>query len=63
MARIVATAIVAVALSLATPRLAGAEVADVKLALQNGSNYLPLIVMQTCSPKSASPRTTKTLMA
>lgn len=28
-------------------RLAGAEVADVKLALQNGSNYLPLIVMQS----------------
>jgi len=38
MARIVATAIVALALSLAVPRLAGAEVSDVKLALQNGSN-------------------------
>jgi NitT/TauT family transport system substrate-binding protein len=47
MVRIFATAIVAVALSLASPRLAGAEVADVKLALQNGSNYLPLIVMQS----------------
>ena len=46
MARILATAILAIGLALAGSRLAGAEVGEVKLALQNGSNYLPLLVMQ-----------------
>ena len=48
MTRSVATALIAIAmaLSLTCARLAAAEVAEVKLALQNGSNYLPLMVMQ-----------------
>src|SRR5262245_47372562 len=46
MARILATAILAIGCMLAGLRLAVAEVGEVKLALQNGSNYLPLIVMQ-----------------
>lgn len=46
MTRIFATAMVAVGLSFLAPRLADAEVREVKLVLQNGSNYLPLMVMQ-----------------
>lgn len=46
MTRIFATAMVAVGLSVVAPRLAEAEVPEVKLVLQNGSNYLPLMVMQ-----------------
>jgi len=46
MARILATIILALGLTLAGARLAGAEVGDVRIALQNGSNYLPLMVMQ-----------------
>ena len=46
MTRIFATAMVAVGLSVLAPRLADAEVPEVKLVLQNGSNYLPLMVMQ-----------------
>jgi len=46
MARIGATAVIGLAVALSPARLAGAEVAEVKLALQNGSNYLPLLVMQ-----------------
>ena len=46
MVRSVATALIAIALWLTSARPGGAEVAEVKLALQNGSNYLPLIVMQ-----------------
>jgi hypothetical protein len=34
------------ALALAGPRLAGAEVSEVRIVAQNGSNYLPLFVMQ-----------------
>ena len=49
MTRIFATAMVAVGLSVLAPRLADAEVPEVKLALQNGSNYLPLMVMQARS--------------
>jgi NitT/TauT family transport system substrate-binding protein len=48
MRRIPATVIAAfILLSLPSPRLAGAEVSEVKIALQNGSNYLPLMVMQS----------------
>ena len=46
MTRIFATAMVAVGLSVLAPRFADAEVPEVKLVLQNGSNYLPLMVMQ-----------------
>src|SRR5262245_48738988 len=46
MVRSIATALMAIALSLTSVPLAGAEVAEVRLALQNGSNYLPLMVMQ-----------------
>jgi NitT/TauT family transport system substrate-binding protein len=46
MRRILAPAIAALTLWLAPVRLASAEVPDVKIALQNGSNYLPLMVMQ-----------------
>jgi NitT/TauT family transport system substrate-binding protein len=40
------TALIAVSLSLCGLRAAAAEVPEVKLVLQNGSNYLPLMVMQ-----------------
>ena len=46
MHRIFATAIAAMTFWLAGPRLAAAEVPEVKIVLQNGSNYLPLMVMQ-----------------
>jgi NitT/TauT family transport system substrate-binding protein len=46
MRRIRAAAIGALLLSCAWTGPAGAEVSDVKIALQNGSNYLPLLVMQ-----------------
>jgi len=45
MRRFIAAAAVALAI-LAVPRLGLAETAEVKIALQNGSNYLPLMVMQ-----------------
>jgi NitT/TauT family transport system substrate-binding protein len=44
--RAAAVSIAAVAIWLAAAGLARAEVSDVKIALQNGSNYLPLIVMR-----------------
>src|SRR5215470_13012820 len=47
MSRSLATAILAIGWVLAGARLAGAAVGEVKLALQNGSNDLPLIVMQS----------------
>jgi NitT/TauT family transport system substrate-binding protein len=46
MHRFIAIAFSTVILLLAAPRFGHAEVAEVKLALQNGSNYLPLMVMQ-----------------
>jgi NitT/TauT family transport system substrate-binding protein len=46
MARNIVTALLAVSLSLCGLRAAAAEVSEVKLVLQNGSNYLPLMVMQ-----------------
>jgi len=44
--RILAAAVVALLPWLAQAPLARAEVSEVKLVLQNGSNYLPLLVMQ-----------------
>ena len=38
--------IAGLALALAGPGLAGAEVSEVRIVAQNGSNYLPLYVMQ-----------------
>jgi NitT/TauT family transport system substrate-binding protein len=46
MRRILGAAIAALALTLAWPGRAGAEVPEVKIVAQNGSNYLPLFVMQ-----------------
>jgi NitT/TauT family transport system substrate-binding protein len=46
MQRILATAFVALTLSVSGPQSAVAEVPEVKIVLQNGSNYLPLMVMQ-----------------
>jgi NitT/TauT family transport system substrate-binding protein len=47
MRRISAAAAAALTLWLATAGLARAEVSEVKIALQNGSNYLPLMVMRS----------------
>src|SRR5262245_41751161 len=47
MRRIHAAAIGTLLLSCAWAGPAGAEVSEVKIALQNGSNYLPLLVMQS----------------
>jgi NitT/TauT family transport system substrate-binding protein len=44
--RICVAAMMGFALALAGPRLAGAEVSEVSIVAQNGSNYLPLFVMQ-----------------
>jgi NitT/TauT family transport system substrate-binding protein len=44
--RICVAAMMGCALALAGPRLAGAEVPEVRIVAQNGSNYLPLFVMQ-----------------
>jgi NitT/TauT family transport system substrate-binding protein len=44
--RICVVAMMGFALALAGPRLAGAEVSEVRIVAQNGSNYLPLFVMQ-----------------
>jgi len=46
MRAIFAAAIMALSLSLAGTRPAAAEVPEVKIVAQNGSNYLPLFVMQ-----------------
>ncbi len=46
MGRIYAAAITAIAIAAAGPGLARAEVSEVKIVAQNGSNYLPLYVMQ-----------------
>jgi NitT/TauT family transport system substrate-binding protein len=46
MRRILATSIAAASLALAGAQLATAEVPEVKIVAQNGSNYLPLFVMQ-----------------
>lgn len=46
MLRSLATAIVLLPLSLGLPLPAAAEVPEVKIVAQNGSNYLPLFVMQ-----------------
>jgi NitT/TauT family transport system substrate-binding protein len=46
MHRLLAIALATLALSLAGPSVGRAEVEEVKIALQNGSNYLPLMVMQ-----------------
>ena len=43
--RICVAAMMGCALALAGPRLAGAEVSEVRIVAQNGSNYLPLFVM------------------
>lgn len=47
MQRSFATAALALALWLSGPQPAVAEVPEVKIVLQNGSNYLPLMVMQS----------------
>jgi NitT/TauT family transport system substrate-binding protein len=45
--RAAVVSVAALAIWLAAAGLARAEVADVKIALQNGSNYLPLMVMKS----------------
>jgi len=46
MSRICAAACAALTLAVAGPGLGRAEVSEVKIVAQNGSNYLPLYVMQ-----------------